>query len=115
MPIRQDYILRLIEQIGAALRRLRERLARGAPAAASVAREALDSQAELLGPLWPMLQQVDAETAASLVPDARQLRLWGELTRVESDAYRLLGDADRADRLERRAAVFARVAAARGE
>jgi hypothetical protein len=104
MPSSQsDSILRMIELVGAAMRRLRERLARGVPAAEEVLEGAEQAQAELFGPLWPTLRTVDAWTAASLVPDARQLRLWTDLLRLEASAARLLEDDARADAMERRA------------
>lgn len=100
MPSSQsDYIMRMIEQLGAALRRLRERLTRGLPEAPEVMEEAEQAQAQLFGPLWPTLRLVDADTAASLVPDRRQLELWIELLRLERDAARLAGDDGRADAL----------------
>ncbi|CAN5674798.1 MAG: hypothetical protein H0U67_04800 [Gemmatimonadetes bacterium] len=104
MPVSQsDYIMRMIEQLGAAMRRLRELLARGAPAAPDVMREAQDAQRELFGPLWPVLERVNAETAVSLIPDERQILLWVELMQLEASAVRLIGDGPRADDLESRA------------
>ena len=100
-----DYILRMIEQLGAALRRLRQRLARGVPAP-EVAREAHDAQAELFGAMWPMLGSVDAATAASLVRDSRQLRLWIDFLELEAEAHRQAGDGPRAEALEARLAVL---------
>jgi hypothetical protein len=110
MPASQsDYILRMIEQLGAALRRLRELLARGVPAAPEVIREAEDAQSQLFGPLWPTLRLLDADTAAGLVPDDARLELWIHFIRLEADAHRLSGDAPRAESLEHRAAELKRV------
>jgi hypothetical protein len=104
MPVSQsDYIMRMIEQLGAAMRRLREMLARGASAAPDVIREAADAQKELFGPLWPVLERVNAETAVSLIRDERQIQLWIELIQLEASAVRLSGDEPRADHLEARA------------
>ena len=109
MPSSQsDYIMRMIEQLGAALRRLRQLLARGVPAAPEVLEEAERAQAQLFGPLWPTLRLVDADTAAGLIPDRRQLELWVELLRLEGDASRLTGDDGRAVALEARAAELER-------
>jgi hypothetical protein len=108
MPSSQsDYILRLIEEIGAALRRLRERLARGVPVAPDVVDEAERLQAQLFGPLWPTLRMVDSATAAGLVPDHRRLELWLELLHLQADATRLAGDHGAALSLARRAAELA--------
>jgi hypothetical protein len=103
---RSDYILRLIEEIGAALRRLRERLARGVPAG-EVADGAREAQATLLGSMWPVLRTVDTATAAALVRDSWRLELWSELLLVEAEAHRTLGDAPRAQALEAQAAALA--------
>lgn len=92
-----DYILRLIEQLGAALRRLRERLAGGhAEVADEVILEAVDAQADLFGPLWEVIRTLDAETAASLIPERERLSGWIELLRLEADAAHLAGDEARA-------------------
>lgn len=103
-----DYILRMIEQLASGLRRLRERLARGAPEAPEVLEEARRSQAELFGPLWPTLRAVDAETAVSLSADPRRTRLWVEFLRLEADAARSLGDETGAERLALRADALER-------
>ena len=103
-----DYILRMIEEIGAALRRLRELLARGVPVAPEVVAEAESAQARLFGPLWATLRLVDPDTAAGLVPDSARLELWIQLVHLEADAVRLTGDEPRAAALERRAAALER-------
>jgi hypothetical protein len=104
MPVSQsDYIMRMIEQLGAAMRRLREMLARGASAAPDVVREAGEAQKELFGPLWPVLERVNAETAVSLIPDEKQILLWVELIQLEASAVRLSGDEAGGDNLEARA------------
>ena len=93
----------MIEEIGAALRRLRELLARGMPATPDVIEGAESAQAQLFGPLWPTLRLVDSDTAAGLVPDSARLELWIQLVRLEADARRLAGEEERAAALERRA------------
>jgi len=102
---RQDYLLQLLTQAAAALRRLRERLAGGA-AAAEIVREAQAAQGELLGRDAAMLRALDPATAARLLGDARRAALWGELLLVEADAARQLGEAARAAALEARARVL---------
>jgi len=110
MPVQRDYILRLLEQAAAVLRRLRELLGGGAAEPAAIAEEARAAQAALFGDTWLLLQRVDVATATSLIRDSRQLSLWAELLRVEAEANRALGDAERAEYLEARAAGIAAAA-----
>lgn len=102
-------MLRLIEQLGAVLRRLVEQLGLGAPAAAEVIREARAAQGELLGPLADALTHVDPETAVSLLRQPQRARLWIEFLRVEAAAHRLRGDEGPATALEARASALAEV------
>ena len=110
MPVQRDYILRLLEQAAAVVRRLRELLTRGGASPSEIAEEARAAQAELFGDTWALLQRVDVTTATGLIRDARQLALWAELLRVEADASRQLGDEQRAQDLEARAASIAEAA-----
>lgn len=111
MPVQRDYILRLLEQAAAVLRRLRELLARGDAPAAEIVDEARAAQAALFGDTWLLLQRVDLATATGLIRDARQLALWADLLRVEAEANRQLGNEPRATDLETRAAALAAAAA----
>lgn len=91
---RSDYILRLIEQLGAAIARLREKLVgAGAAAADEVMDETRQMQSELFGPLWEVISRVDARTAASLVPEQNKLLVWIELLEIEADAAEKAGAA----------------------
>ena len=110
MPVQRDYILRLLEQAAAAVRRLRELLGAGTAPSEEIVEEARAAQAELFGNSWTLLQQVDVATATSLVRDPRQLSLWADLLRVEAAATRSVGDSERAARLETRAAAIAAAA-----
>lgn len=108
MPIAQrDYVLRLIEQIAALLRRLLEKLTAGRAAAPEVVREAQQAQGELLGPLADILPRLDATSAVQALGEPRQVALWIELLRLEATAVRLLGEGERALALERRAGELA--------
>ena len=117
MTIRQkDYILRLIEQAAAALRRLRERLASSdadvperatAESPQAIALDARRAQHELLGEHAPLLQALDPTSAATMVRDPQRLALWVELLRTEAEALRRAGDASRAAALDTRAAALA--------
>src|SRR5688500_18716665 len=111
MPVQRDYILRLLEQAAAVLRRLRELLGGGAAEPAAIVEEARAAQAALFGDTWMLLQRVDVATATGLIRDPRQLEMWAELLRVEAEANRSLGDVARAEHLETRAAGIAAEAA----
>jgi hypothetical protein len=107
----RDLILRLIEQAGVAVARLRARLGLGTTAEAEiVVREAEQAQAALFGSLWPSVRVLDPTSAAMLVGDARQFHAWLDLLRVQAAAYEQIGAMQeyqaltaRADALERAA------------
>ena len=111
MPVQRDYILRLLEQAAAVARRLRELLRGGTGDPTTIVDEVRAAQAALFGDTWMLLQRVDVTTATTLIRDARQLAAWAELLRVEADANRALGDVQRAEYLETRAAGIAAAAA----
>ena len=110
MPVQRDYILRLLEQAAAVVRRLRELLTRKGAPPADIVEEARAAQAELFGDTWALLQRVDATTATGLIRDTRQLALWADLLRIEAAANRQLGDEQRAQDLEARAVRIAEAA-----
>ena len=100
MPLHQrDFILRLIEQAGVALARLKAKLLGKAADAGEILFEAEQAQSGLLGPLWPAVRHLDAASAAMLVGEPRMLRAWIELLRVEAAAHELAGNADHTNRL----------------
>jgi hypothetical protein len=105
---REDYLIRLIQQLGEVLRRLRGRLAGKVEAgdAAEVGREAGQAIVSLLGPQAPLLLQLDAVSAVRLVADANRVALWTAFMRVQADAERASGRVDAADRLMARAAAL---------
>jgi hypothetical protein len=111
---REDYLIRLIQQMGEVLRRLRARLAGKVDAAdtAEIEREAGQAIATLLGPQAVLLQQLDAASAVRLVADADRVALWTGLMRVQADAQRASGHEDAADRLVSRAAALEQAAQA---
>jgi hypothetical protein len=111
MPVQRDYILRLIEQAAAVARRLRELLGGATAKPAAIVEEARAAQAELFGETWMLLQRVDVATATGLIRDPRQLAVWADLLRIEADASRAVGDAERAEYLETRANGIAAAAA----
>jgi hypothetical protein len=111
---REDYLIRLIQQLGEVLRRLRARLT-GEPTSGDVAeihREAGAAITSLLGPQAMLLQQLDANSAARVVGDAERVALWTAFLRVQADAQRASGRAEAADRLAARATALEQAAAA---
>jgi len=112
---REDYLIRMIQQLGEVLRRLRQRLTGQVDAsdAAEVEAEAGAAIVTLLGPQAPLLQQLDAGSAVRLVGDPERVALWTALLRVQADARRadLRRRDDSADRLTARAAALEAAAA----
>ena len=104
---REDYLLRLIQQMATLARRLRERLTGGSSdEAADVEREAADAVATLLGPQGTLLHALDAASAVRMAGGAERVAAWIALLRVQADAVRVRGDADRAARLDARVAAL---------
>ncbi|MGQ0641740.1 MAG: hypothetical protein ACT4P6_13405 [Gemmatimonadaceae bacterium] len=110
---RRDYLLRLIQQAGAAARRLRELLTEEGVDGDEVAREADQAIGALLGggPQAQLLERVDADTAVRLLSDPERVRVWVDLLRAQSDALRRSGADAQAQRVQDRAAALAAAAA----
>jgi K+-sensing histidine kinase KdpD len=107
----RDFILRLIEQAGAAIAQLRARLGLGTSAEAEVVvREAEQAQAALFGSLWASVRVLDPTSAAMLVGDARQLHAWLDLMRVQAAAYEQIGATQESQALTARADALERAA-----
>ena len=102
---REDYLLRLLAQIAAVLRRVRERLAGGAPAA-ELLPALRDAEGELLGGRASLLKALDARTAVQLLADPERVRTWIELLRLEAEVHRRAGDEAAAAKAESRAAAL---------
>ena len=102
---REDYLLRMIQQLGVMLARLRERLTGKLTTAETeeVDRDAYAAIGMLLGPQAGVLNQLDADSAARLLGDPERVSLWVGLLRVRADTQRALGHADAAERLASRA------------
>jgi hypothetical protein len=110
---REDYLLRLIQQLAALARRLRERLTgAGGDEAADVEREAADAVTSLLGPQAALLHALDAGSAVRLAGGAERVATWITLLEVQADAARARGEGDRAERLAARAAALGQAARA---
>jgi hypothetical protein len=110
---REDYLLRMIQQIAAVLARLRERLTGASSAeAAEVEREAGAAIGTLLGPQAVLLGQLDPASAVRLVGAPDRVRMWVAFLHVQAEAQRMSGRADAADRLAARADALERSARA---
>ena len=99
---RDDYLLRLITQAAAAIRRLREKLV-GEGSADEVLRDAGAAIGELLGPQRGLLERLDPASAASIAGNADTVRAWSSLLLLQSDAEALRGNKAEASRLLARA------------
>ncbi len=104
---RDDYILRLIQQVANALRRFRERLGKG-DSAEEVSRDVGAAVGTLLGPQRMLLERLDGWSAANLLGDSERVQLWSELLQLQSDLERAAGRDVSADTLAARAAALAR-------
>ena len=88
---RNDYLLRMMQQIAAMARRLHERLAGGA-SAHEVLREAGSTIGTLLGPQHVLLDRLDPTSAVQLVGNSDTVRAWIDLLRVQGEADVVAGD-----------------------
>lgn len=109
MVVRQDYLLRLIEQAAVAIRRMRERLG-GGGSAEEVVRDAGAAIGELLGPHRSTLDLLDARSASALLGHDDRVVHWAMLLRLQAEAERLRGQEQQAIALETRAEALERAA-----
>lgn len=98
---RDDYLLRMIQQAAAALRRLRERLG-GGGAPEEVAHDAHAAIGTLLGPQRELFDRLDPQSAARLMGDPERVVLWADLLSLRADALEASADAIGAARLRER-------------
>ncbi|MEQ1692904.1 MAG: hypothetical protein ABMA00_16565 [Gemmatimonas sp.] len=99
---REDYLLRMIQQMAAALRRMREKLG-GGGSAEEVSHDAHAAITTLLGARHALFERLDARTAAQLMGDAERVQLWSDLLRLQADALEQSGDTARGLALRHRA------------
>ena len=99
---RDDYLLRMIQQVAAALRRLRERVNGGALPDETM-RDAGAAIGELLGPQHSLMELLDAKSASALAGDYERLELWVQLIRLQAEAAHAANDVARAEKLSARA------------
>ena len=102
---RDDYLLRMIEQIFRLIRRILA-LKRGGRVDEALA-EVQAARAELFGPAADLLPRLDAETAAQVLSTPARIVAWARLLREEAALHRLRGDEERAGACERQAAAIA--------
>jgi hypothetical protein len=108
---REDWILRQLQALAAALGRILGRREAGEHGEALAEIDA--ARVALLGKLHDLVARVDAASAAHLVGDPRLLVALARLAREEALARRALGDEARATATLARALEFAREAARR--
>jgi hypothetical protein len=115
MPIssREDYLLRMIRELGAVIARMRGLAGGGQLHEAMHTLD--DAEGELLGPLAEVAPLLDSATAAHMVAEPRRIAAWARLLYERADLLRQAGDHANADLAATRALELAREAVARGE
>lgn len=104
-PVRQDHLLRMIEQAFDVIRRIRQRRQDGDPAAA--VRDADAAVDELLGPAAAVATRLDPFTAAQLIRSPEQVAFWARIVAEKAEALREMGDEGPARAAGRRALELA--------
>jgi len=88
-PIRQNHLLRAVEEAMEAVRRIRLRRQEGDPAAA--VRDAGVATEALLGPAAAVAARLDPATAAALLRDPEQVALWAALAAEQAESLSAAG------------------------
>lgn len=97
----QDYLLRMLQQVAAAIARMLRRKNAGDFVGA---RQELNAAiSELLGPSAQLAPFMDSRTASGLVSDPRMLTSWALLLRQDAELVRLLSNESAARATEQRA------------
>ncbi|MEP6834769.1 MAG: hypothetical protein ABJB74_15350 [Gemmatimonas sp.] len=99
---RDDYLFRLILQVAATLRRLRELVLTGALPEETL-RDADAAIGELFGPQRSLMDMLDAKSASALAGDYQRFELWIALIRLQADAARSANNDAHAEKLSARA------------
>ncbi len=102
---REDYLLRMIQQAAAALRRLRERLT-GGDSAEDVVTDTQAAIGQLLGARGELFERLDPRSAAQLLGDPERVRLWADLLAVRADALAAAGKGQEASHLHVRSTAL---------
>ena len=103
---RDDYLLRQIQLAAAALQRLIARVGNG-ELSDTVVVDIRAAIAALLGPNGPLLERLDARSAANLVGDPERVQLWSDLLALQAQSQRHAGPDTMADALAARARALA--------
>jgi hypothetical protein len=85
-PVRQDYLLKMIEGAFEVLRRIRKRRQDGD--AAGAIRDADAAADDLLGPMAAIAARMDPFTAAQLLRDPERVTLWARILAEKAGALR---------------------------
>ena len=103
---RDDYLLRQIQLAAAALQRLISRVGSG-ESSDTVVVDIRAAIAALLGPNGPLLERLDARSAANLVGDPERVQVWSQLLALQAESERHAGRDTVADALAARARALA--------
>lgn len=101
-----DYLLRMIQQLGRALARIREMLLGGTSTGAAVRVEIAATAATLFGRDSAMLERLDAESAVRLIASPERVALWGQLLDAEAESWDREGGSERASACRARATAL---------
>jgi hypothetical protein len=114
MPVssQEDYLLRMMRQMGAVLARMLGLKNGGQLHEATQALD--DAEGELLGPLAQVVPRVDSATAAHIISNPQRIAAWARLLHERADLLRLAGDEAAAALAAARARELAAEAQARG-
>ncbi len=111
----EDYLLRMIQEIGRAMARLRRMLSESESAGPTVRAEVSSSTQRLLGADVMILERLDAVSAAQLISSPSRIALWAQLLDVEAESWTHEGNAERAGSVTARAAALRAAAASLSE
>jgi len=111
--MQRDVVLRWIQQLSAIIARL---LRRDPTVSLDLARQYLeDAEAQTLGPLAPLVDRLDAASAASLLDDANRLFGYSQILALRSALARAEGRATEAETLGARAIAIGQHAVDRAD
>lgn len=115
MPIssREDYLLRMIRELGAVIARMLG--LKGGGQLHEAMQTLDDAEGELLGTMADVVTRVDSATAAHILSEPRRIAAWARLLHERADLLRLAGDGPGAALLDTRAAELAAEAQARAQ
>lgn len=115
MPIssREDYLLRMIRELGAVIARMLGQKNGGQVQEAMATLD--EAEGELLGAQAQVVPRVDSATAAHILADPQRIAAWARLLHERADLLRLAGDPDAAALLAVRARELADEARARAQ